>query len=202
MPFDSIIDDLVKQGWSLQQNSLPESLIQELITESYRRAAQGLLTPAGVGRAQELTVRDTIRGDSIHWLEHGQATCTDAYLEHMEALRVTLNQAFFLGLEDFECHMALYPPGSFYKTHVDRFRDDDSRTVTAVTYLNSNWTSEDGGLMRLYLSDGAAQDIPPLAGNLAVFMSADRPHEVLPTQRERLALTGWFKRRSCNPLPL
>lgn len=202
MSFDSIIEDLVGQGWSLQQRSLSESLIQELIHESYRRVTQGLLVPAGVGRAQELAVRNRIRGDSIHWLEYGQSACTDAYLEHMEGLRHALNQAFFLGLEEFECHIALYPPGSFYKTHLDRFRDDDSRTVTAVTYLNPHWTLEDGGLMRLYLADGAVQDIPPLAGNLAVFMSADRPHEVLPTQQERLALTGWFKRRSDSLLSL
>jgi len=26
-------------------------------------------------------------------------------------------------------------------------------------------------------------------------MSADLPHEVLPASRERLSLTGWFRRR-------
>jgi SM-20-related protein len=28
-----------------------------------------------------------------------------------------------------------------------------------------------------------------------VFLSADLPHEVLPASRERLSLTGWFRRR-------
>ena len=35
----------------------------------------------------------------------------------------------------------------------------------------------------------------PQAGTLALFLSADMPHEVLPATRERLSLTGWFRRR-------
>ena len=33
------------------------------------------------------------------------------------------------------------------------------------------------------------------AGTLVVFLSADVPHEVLPATRDRLSLTGWFRRR-------
>ena len=54
----------------------------------------------------------------------------------MDSLREALNRGLFLGLEDFECHFALYPPGAFYRKHVDRFRDDDRRMVSAVIYLN------------------------------------------------------------------
>ena len=198
MPFRVLLEDLAEYGWSLQKRSLPDDLIQALIHEGHRRAAEGLLNPAGIGRADALAVDQHIRGDHIQWLERGQATCTDAYLQHMDSLRLALNQAFFLGLEDFECHFALYPTGTFYKTHLDRFRDDDRRTVTAVTYLNPDWTPAQGGVMRLYLPDGTVQDIAPLAGHLAVFMSADIPHEVQPTQAERMALTGWFRRRDPN----
>lgn len=190
-----VTQDVLDRGWSLQSALVPSELIQALILECDRREQAGLLMPAGVGRAQELAVRENIRGDCIHWLELGQSEVTDAYLACMETLRQVLNQNFFLGLEDFECHFAVYPAGSFYQTHLDRFRDDDSRTVTAVTYLNPHWTPEDGGIMRLYLPDGSAQDLAPKAGNTAIFMSADFPHEVLPTQVTRRALTGWFRRR-------
>lgn len=198
MPFHTLIDDLAERGWSLQQQLLSETLLQALANECRQREAAGLLIPAKIGRAAAQGVHEEIRGDRIQWLEQGQAPCTDAYLALMDQLRLSLNQAFFLGLEDFECHFALYPVGSFYQTHLDRFRDDDRRTVTAVLYLNADWQPEHGGVMRLYLPEGQAQDIAPLAGNLAVFISADMPHEVLPTQRERMALTGWFKRRSAQ----
>ncbi len=196
MNFDTIIADLAEQGWSLQERFLPETLTRALAEECRQREQRGDLAPAGVGRAEQLAVRESIRGDRIQWLEPGQSAASDAYLALLDELRQALNQAFFLGLEEFECHFALYPPGAFYQTHLDRFRDDDSRTVTAVAYLNHDWQPAHGGAMRMHLADRPALDIPPLAGHLVVFLSADIPHEVLPTHSERLAVTGWFRRRA------
>lgn len=190
-----IIDDLAARGWSRLDNVLPASLTHELAEECRKRARAGALNPAGVGRGQGLAVREGIRGDSIQWLEHGQSAPSDGYLQAMDELRSALNQAFYLGLEDFECHFACYPPGAFYQKHLDRFRDDDRRTVTAVYYLNEAWQTEHGGALRLYLADQTELDVLPSAGTLVLFISADLPHEVLPASRERLSLTGWFRRR-------
>ncbi|MCO6705038.1 2OG-Fe(II) oxygenase, partial [Streptomyces sp. CHB9.2] len=44
------------------------------------------------------------------------------------------------------------------------------------------------------------QDVLPLGGSLVCFLSGQLPHEVLPATRERLSLTGWFRRRGENPL--
>lgn len=191
-----IIDDLASQGWSRQAHALPESLTRELASECRRRAHSGALSPAGVGRGLGLAVREGIRGDSIQWLEEGQDAACDQYLQAMDQLRQALNQAFYLGLEDYESHFALYPPGAFYQKHLDRFRDDDRRTVSAVFYLNDDWQPEHGGALRLYPQDGMQQDVLPIAGTLALFISAELPHEVLPATRERLSLTGWFRRRA------
>jgi SM-20-related protein len=42
----------------------------------------------------------------------------------------------------------------------------------------------------------SAQDISPVGSRTVVFLSADMLHEVLPATRDRLSLTGWFRRRS------
>lgn len=190
-----IIDDLAARGWSRLDNVLPATLTHELAEECRKRARAGALNPAGVGRGQGLAVREGIRGDSIQWLEQGQSAPSDGYLQAMDELRSALNQAFYLGLEDFECHFACYPPGAFYQKHLDRFRDDDRRTVSAVYYLNEAWQTEQGGALRLYLADDTELDVLPSAGTLVLFISAELPHEVLPATRERLSLTGWFRRR-------
>lgn len=191
-----IIDDLARQGWSRQEHFLPDSLTRELAHECRNRAAKGVLAPAGVGRGEALAVREGIRGDRIQWLEAGQHAACDRYLAAMDELRAALNQAFFLGLADYESHFALYPPGSFYQKHLDRFRDDDRRTVSAVFYLNQAWQADQGGALRLYPPGGEALDVLPQSGTLLLFMSAELPHEVLPASRERLSLTGWFRRRA------
>jgi len=200
LPFDTIIDDLAERGWSLQSSFLSPDLTLELAAECRRRETEGALAPAGIGRGEAMAVREGIRGDHIQWLEQGQSPICDRYLALMDELRLSLNQTLFLGLEEFECHFALYPPGAFYKTHLDRFRDDDSRCVTAVVYLNTDWQDDDGGALRMHFPNGSHLDIPPLAGSLVVFLSGSFPHEVLITHADRLSLTGWFRRRPADVL--
>jgi SM-20-related protein len=117
-------------------------------------------------------------------------------LERYETLRQGVNQALYLGLFDLEVHFAVYPPGGGYHRHLDRFRDDDRRSLTVVLYLNEDWCAEDGGLLRFWPeAEGDAIDIVPAGGTLVTFLSDRFWHEVLPARRQRLSLTGWFRRR-------
>ena len=60
-----IVDDLYAQGWSQQNIFLPEALTLELAAECHKRAAEGELVPAAVGRGLAQEVREGIRGDHI-----------------------------------------------------------------------------------------------------------------------------------------
>ena len=194
-----IVDDLAASGWSQQNIFLSQDLTRALAAECRKRAAEGELAPAAVGRGPTSEIREGIRGDHIQWIEPGQAQVCDSYLGLMDSLREALNRGLFLGLEDFESHFAMYPPGAFYLKHVDRFRDDDRRMVSAVVYLNESWLPEHGGQLRMYLDEDAQYDVDPVGGCLVVFLSGEVPHEVLPANRERLSLTGWFRRRGNEP---
>lgn len=194
-----IVDDLAANGWSQQNIFLPADLTRALAAECRKRAAEGELAPAAVGRGPSSEIREGIRGDHIQWIEPGQAEACDRYLQLMDSLREAINRHLFLGLEDFETHFAMYPPGAFYLKHVDRFRDNDRRTVSAVVYLNDAWLPEHGGQLRMYLDEDRQYDVVPTGGCLVVFLSSDVPHEVLPATRERLSLTGWFRRRGNEP---
>jgi SM-20-related protein len=194
-----IVDDLAACGWSQQNIFLPEDLTLELAAECRKRATEGELAPASVGRGPFQEIREGIRGDHIQWIKPGQVESCDSYLGLMDSLRGAMNRGLFLGLEDFESHFALYPPGAFYLRHVDRFRDDDRRTVSVVVYLNQGWLPEHGGQLRMYLDQGIEHDVVPTGGCLVVFLSGEVPHEVLPATRDRLSLTGWFRRRGNEP---
>ncbi|WP_449438506.1 2OG-Fe(II) oxygenase [Pseudomonas migulae] len=194
-----IVDDLAEHGWSQQNIFLPPDLTRALAAECRKRAAEGELAPAAVGRGPTSEIREGIRGDKIQWIEPGQALACDSYLQLMDSLREAMNRGLYLGLEDFESHFAMYPPGAFYLKHVDRFRDDDRRTVSAVVYLNDAWLPEHGGQLRMYLKEDVEYDVVPTGGCLVVFLSGEVPHEVLPATRDRLSLTGWFRRRGNEP---
>jgi SM-20-related protein len=180
-----IVDDLAERGWSQQNIFLPLGLTRELAAECRKRAAEGELAPAAVGRGPTSEIREGIRGDHIQWLEPGEAESCDSYLSLMDNLREAMNRGLFLGLEDFESHFAMYPPGAFYLRHVDRFHDA--------------WLPEHGGELRMYLKDDVEHNVVPIGGCLVVFLSGEVPHEVMPATRDRLSLTGWFRRRGSEP---
>jgi SM-20-related protein len=192
----STLDDLAEHGWSQQNHFLPQELTRALAAECRALAASGALAFAAVGRGAAQEVRADIRGDRTKWLEEGQSDACDRYRTIMETLRVALNQAFFLGLDNYESHFALYAPGASYRQHLDRFRDDDLRSVSAVIYLNPDWLPEQGGALRLSPAGAAVRDIVPVGSRLVLFLSADMLHEVLPATCERLSLAGWFCRRA------
>ncbi len=127
----------------------------------------------------------------------GQNGAQNEYLRLLDAVRIDLNRELFLGLQSIEAHYALYEPGGFYKKHVDSLKGQRNRVVSTVTYLTPGWRAEDSGHLVLY--DGADNELTrilPAAGTLAIFMSEDIPHEVLPPARARCSIAGWFR---CNP---
>lgn len=190
-----ICNDLETQGWLQQDFFLPDDLTIALAAECRQMSATGSLKSAGIGRAEGQMLRPDIRGDQIAWLKAGQSIPCDRYLQIMENVRIALNRSLYLGLEEYESHFAIYLPGTCYRKHLDRFRDDDCRTVSAVVYLNPVWLPEQGGVLRLHIDDTRTEDITPLGGRLVLFMSADMPHEVLPATHDRMSLAGWFRRR-------
>lgn len=190
-----ICNELETQGWLQQDFFLPDELVIVLAAECRQMSAAGSLKSAGIGRADGQVLRPDIRGDQIAWLKAGQSMACDHYLQIMEDVRIALNRTLYLGLDEYESHFAMYSPGTYYRKHLDRFRDDDCRTVSAVVYLNPDWLPEQGGALRLHTDENHAEDVAPLGGRLVLFMSADMSHEVLPATRDRMSLAGWFRRR-------
>src|SRR5690606_33675317 len=98
-------------------------------------------------------------------------------------------------LFSFESHFAHYGTGDFYKKHLDAFKGETNRVLSLVYYLNPGWLPEDGGELKLYLSEdeGRTINVTPAFGTLVVFLSEDFPHEVLPAKRDRYSIAGWFR---------
>jgi SM-20-related protein len=191
------VDGIAVAGHAIVPAFLPPVAIAALRAEALRRDAAGELVTAGVGRGAARRERADMRGDRIRWLDETAMSPAERIVwPALESLRLAVNRTLQLGLFTFEGHYALYPPGAFYGRHVDRFRDDDTRMLSCILYLNDGWRADDGGVLRLHLDGGAHRDVLPEGGTLATFLADRFPHEVLPATRPRLALTGWFRRRS------
>ena len=174
---------------------MPAARMEELRIEVGMLRSRGLFQAAGIGPRAER--REEVRGDHILWIAPDSTPVAWQLVEReLESLRAALNGATFLGLHDFEGHYALYPPGAAYARHVDNFRGDSNRLISVVLYLNEDWSGTDGGELCLY-PKGRQEPVwvMPHGGTLACFLSEGMMHEVRPARRERLSLTGWFRRR-------
>ncbi len=199
--FEHVINELVNQSWSVQPNFWPTWLVEGLQAEARQLHQADEFKPAQVRHAvyTEFQRDQRIRGDQIYWLEQGlPLPFQRAYLCALEQLRQQLNRQLFLGLASLEAHFALYPPNSFYRKHYDRVAQESERIVTVVSYLNADWSVMAGGMLRLYDPEQPEQciaEVLPHAGTFTCFLSERIPHEVCITDRERLSITGWFRRR-------
>jgi SM-20-related protein len=194
---DAIAADLGRQGWSVQPGFLDPAAAAALRERALAWWHDGQFRPAAVGRGPARRIDENVRTDHVRWLDFSESgRFSDVYATWYEPLRLALNRTLYLGLFELEAHVTVYPPGSFYVRHLDRFRDAMHRTVSVILYLNEEWRPDDGGALRLHLPqpDGSetSRDVLPLAGTLVTFLSGEIPHEVLPTARERLSFTGWF----------
>lgn len=191
----SIIEVLADQGWIVLPEFLDAEQVKCLREQALRRYRAGNFAQASVGQGSQKVVHTGIRRDVVLWLEDNETGAVAEFLTWLADLRSELNRELFLNLVEAEIHFAVYPQGGFYRKHIDNFRGRSARLVTVILYLNQAWQPRDGGELRLYLEDRAL-DISPEAGKLVLFLSERFEHEVLPTEKERLSLTGWLRRRS------
>lgn len=195
-PAAVLADALADHGWWTGPGLLQPALIRTLYAELSDLNAEAGLQRAGIGRGRDFRVAPDQRGDRIRWL--GRTTLSQClFLDAMEHLRRELNRYLLLGLFEFEAHFALYPMGHGYRRHLDSFRGAANRMVSIVLYLNEDWGPDDGGELVLFdpAGDGVLARIPPRAGSAAVFLSETIPHQVLPANRPRASIAGWFRLR-------
>lgn len=184
--------DFEKQGWAELRDFIKPDVAFGIRTEIEQLQEQNGFKQASIGKNELKAIDTTQRGDFISWIDPTSvAPHTRLYLEQIESLKSELNYHFYLGIRDYECHYAHYPPGTFYKKHVDRHKTGSNRRVSTVLYLNPNWQPADGGELLIYHSDHAPTRIEPLMGTLAIFLS-ELEHEVLATKRDRMSITGWM----------
>ncbi|MEZ8284060.1 2OG-Fe(II) oxygenase [Vibrio splendidus] len=186
---NQLIDALSTQGYFVWDDFLTNEevvALRDCIPENWKKAR--------IGRNDDVAREATIRSDKIQWVRRDMGEPASLFLDKMEQIRLEANQAFFLGLFEYEAHFAKYEKGDFYQKHLDCFKGNENRRLTTVFYMNDEWSEEDAGELVVYdLKDNHIATIPPKSGRLFVFLSEQFPHEVLPTNTERFSIAGWFR---------
>lgn len=195
---ERIASEIYDNSYAIIDDFISEELRASLLKEQSELLEAGKFRIAAVGKGEKKQVRTEIRNDQVLWIDADNLNKFERqYWTKVEEIRKAINQRCYLGLRSFEAHFARYPIGSFYVRHIDQFQQVLYRLVTVIIYLNDSWEPEDEGVLRMYLpqEDGTEKvlDVLPKGGRLVVFMSGEIPHEVMPTKKERISITGWLR---------
>jgi SM-20-related protein len=183
------------EGIAVRDKFLAPSQVQALLECAELRRGRGDFHAAQIGGNRNAQRRGEIRGDFTCWVAPPLWPAEQWLMDELERLRLDLNREAMLGLFEMELHYAWYPPGAGYARHVDQPEGRTHRKVSLVLYLNEAWEPGAGGELRIFDAAGGPRDIQPLAGRMVCFLTAGREHSVLPTQRDRLSVSGWFRTR-------
>jgi SM-20-related protein len=192
---ERLVASLADTGYAIFPGLIRPEIAEEVRGEmDALREADGF-RPASIGKGNAKQIVPETRGDVTAWIEPRELSAVQEKLIGVfSPTREELNAGLYLGLWDWEGHYAIYPPGTFYRKHLDRFAADSRRTVSIVFFFNPDWVASDGGALRLETPDGSL-DVLPESGTAVFFLSDRIPHEVVETKRDRYSFAGWFRTR-------
>lgn len=147
--------------------------------------------PAAIGTLDNRQRISNIRGDRTFWLDRKRDQEVENLFLFIDEMIARINRLCFLSLAGYELHYAHYPKGTFYKRHVDQFKDRSNRLITFILYLNDGWSPGDGGELMIYKDDQEIK-IEPIMNRCVLFKTEGLEHEVLLSNTSRFSLTGWL----------
>ena len=191
--FNNLINSFISTKVGIAEHFLSSSLALHLKENLATLYKEDQLRFAGTGNDITVLHNKSVRSDVIYWLDrlHNNQYEND-FFDLMDDFVIHLNSTCYTGITGYEFHYTMYETGSFYKKHIDQFRNNNSRQYSMIMYLNADWKLADGGELCIQHSDHQ-QNISPTNGKAVFFKSSEMEHEVLHTNKPRMSITGWLK---------
>lgn len=191
--YEKIIDNLMNHNYAQVDGFFPASTCIGLKNLLLKKEQAGIFKKANIGNKVNAKEALAIRSDKISWIENdSENEFEKSFNFQIKDFCTYLNRTCYTGIRDWEFHYALFEKGAFYKRHIDRFKNDNARKYSVVTYLNQNRKVDDGGALVIYTANGPVTILPEW-GRTVIFKSDLLEHEVMVSGKDRLSITGWLK---------
>ena len=190
--WESWADKLAENNFVILDDFLNPTLLRKIQIFLKLKLEEEEFRKAGIGTLGDFTLDKSIRGDWIYWLDKTRDTEIKEFYLLIEELTDQMNRLCYLGALGCEFHLAHYPEGTFYKRHLDQFRERNNRILSVIFYINRDWNQTNAGQLRVYGPDETFLDIDPLPGRMVLLRSDIVYHEVLKTNADRYSVTGWL----------
>ena len=191
--FNTLIDSFIENKIGIAEHFLTKSHSLNLKNNLKALYSESKMLSAGTGNSSVIAHNKLIRNDKIYWLDRiHNDPWENSFFNIMDRFVSYLNDTCYTGITGYEFHYTLYEKGSFYKKHLDQFKNNESRKYSIIIYLNTGWKENDGGELCIHEA-GKTKNISPNSGKIVFFKSSELEHEVLITNKSRLSITGWLK---------
>ncbi|MBC7936469.1 MAG: 2OG-Fe(II) oxygenase [Rhizobacter sp.] len=191
--FNTLLDSFIENKVGIAEHFLNDALAKALKANLIALFGDNKLQAAGTGNNAKTGYDASFRGDHIYWLDRSHNNVHEnSFFDLMDSFVKYLNETCYTGISSYEFHYTLYEKGTFYKKHMDRFQDNDSRKFSMIMYLNADWEEKDGGELCIH-HEHSIQTISPLNGKIVFFRSDELAHEVLLANKARMSITGWLR---------
>ena len=193
-------DSLNRRGYAVVDGFLGETwchlLRDDIITLAERRLLGRNATHLVRHGATQLLVKNNIFETELG--AHEDARTAAPHLARLYAdntLRGRLRECVGGPLRSQSLKVQLnHGNGGCFPLHFDGDPSLDDRVITAVLYLNPDWSDADGGHLQLVPFPERPVDVAPRFDRLVLFASHDTLHRALPSQNVRFCVTLWFYR--------
>ena len=193
------VDTLSQNDYLIIDNFISDELYQKLRIFLLDKLDENAFSLAGIGALATHRINNEIRGDFVYWLDKEHDLKLAELFAIIQSVMTKLNELCYLSLTGHEFHLAHYPPGSYYKRHLDQFKGTiNNRLITLIIYLNEDWKVGDGGELRIFREKKSDLIVNPIGRRAVIFKSDVLEHEVLVTNKIRFSLTGWLLNRPAS----
>lgn len=190
--WESWADKLAENNFVVLDDFLNPALLKKIQTFLKTKLEEEEFRKAGIGALSDFQLDRSIRGDWIYWLDKSRDQEINGFYLLIDELTAQMNKLCYLGALGCEFHLAHYPEGTFYKRHLDQFRERSNRILSVIFYVNETWNIVNGGQLRVFNPDETFVDIDPLPGRMVLLRSDVVEHEVRKTEASRYSVTGWL----------
>ena len=131
--YERIIGDIAHQKYCVIDHFFDDTEVDILRTSLLEKYQEDAFKKAAIGNKFDEVIAKSIRGDVILWMDEARANPSESlFFNKINHLVNYLNKTCFMGILHKEFHYAIYPKGTFYKRHLDTFKNDDRRKLSFV----------------------------------------------------------------------
>ena len=141
--FEELILGLIDDQYGCCKNFISPSTVSGLRNNLTSLKASGNMISAGIGNKMVFQNDQLIRSDTVKWIEELSTNpFEDIYLKKIWRFIHHLNKTCSTSIKTYESHYANYALGSFYKRHIDQFKNEKGPKILNSLILKSGL---DGG---------------------------------------------------------